>query len=400
MGSLLTNESAMVALNTLRTINSNLASVQKEVSTGKSIANARDNAAIWAVSTVMQSDVDGFKAISDSLNLGASTVAVARTASEQVTDLLTEIKGLVVAAQEENVDRSKIQTDIDNLRDQVSSIVDAASFNGLNLVKGSGTIDVLSSLDRDGSTVSPSTINIARQNLETTGGTFVGGDDAALTVAVSGATIADAASETLTLTTTAALTAGSGVSIEVGTSTFEYIVGDNDTINEAVESLAQQINDAGISGVTASFSTAADPDAGAATVVVSNASGTGNAVAFTATEGAGGTAGGGLGDLAGINVDTTDSTVLTDALDDIESLIQVGIDAAAEFGSAQKRIEIQEEFVTDLMDALKTGIGALTDADLEEASARLQSLQVQQQLGIQALTIANQQPQSLLGLFR
>ena len=76
------------------------------------------------------------------------------------------------------------------------------------------------------------------------------------------------------------------------------------------------------------------------------------------------------------------------------------MNASAEFGSSQKRIEIQNEFVSNLTDALKSGIGALTDADLEAASARLQSLQVQQQLGVQALSIANQSPNSILGLFR
>ena len=98
----------------------------------------------------MESDVKGFKAISDSLNLGSSTVAVARNAAETVTDLLTDIKGKVVAAQESNVDRTKIQTDISALRDQITSVVGAAQFNGLNLVNGTETtVNVLSSLDRD-----------------------------------------------------------------------------------------------------------------------------------------------------------------------------------------------------------------------------------------------------------
>ena len=88
------------------------------------------------------------------------------------------------------------------------------------------------------------------------------------------------------------------------------------------------------------------------------------------------------------------------ALVSIEGLIQTAVDASAEFGSSQKRIDIQTEFISNLTDALKTGIGALTDADLEEASARLQSLQVQQQLGIQALSIANASSQNILALFR
>ena len=127
---LLTNESSLVALTTLRQINRDLTAVQQEVSTGKSISNARDNAAIFAVASVIQSDADSFEAISDSLNLGASTIAVARGAAEQVTSLLQEIKTLVVAAQEDNVDRAKIQTDIGQLRDQITTIVNAAQFNG------------------------------------------------------------------------------------------------------------------------------------------------------------------------------------------------------------------------------------------------------------------------------
>jgi flagellin len=66
----------------------------------------------------------------------------------------------------------------------------------------------------------------------------------------------------------------------------------------------------------------------------------------------------------------------------------------------QKRVEIQADFVSKLSDSMKAGIGTLVDADMEEASARLQALQVQQQLGVQALSIANQQPQNLLSLFR
>ncbi|MBL4871506.1 MAG: flagellin, partial [Robiginitomaculum sp.] len=90
----------------------------------------------------------------------------------------------------------------------------------------------------------------------------------------------------------------------------------------------------------------------------------------------------------------------TSALGAIDALLTTAIDAAAGFGSSQKRIDFQTTFVDSLMDSMKVGIGALVDADLEEASARLQSLQVQQQLGVQALSIANQAPQSLLSLFR
>ena len=162
--------------------------------------------------------------------------------------------------------------------------------------------------------------------------------------------------------------------------------------------LAAQINDAGLTGITAAAGTITDPTTGAATVAITNNSGL--SVNFASDTQSGGTNGGGLSELAGLDVDTTDATQLSDALDDIETLIQTGIDAAAAFGSSERRIEIQNEFVTNLVDSLNTGIGALRDSDLEAASARLQSLQVQQQLGIQALGIANSQPQNILSLFR
>jgi flagellin len=102
--------------------------------------------------------------------------------------------------------------------------------------------------------------------------------------------------------------------------------------------------------------------------------------------------------LAAFDVTTEDGA--RQALGMIEPMIQAAIDAAAEFGSSQGRIDTQSQFVSEIIDGLTSGIGALVDADMEEASAKLSALQVQQQLGIQALTIANQQPQNILALFQ
>ena len=398
MVSILNNESATVALATLRTINRNLAQVQQEISTGKSVANAKDNAAIYAVSTVIQSDADSFEAISSSLNLGLSTVGVARAAAENVTSLLQDIKNLVVAAQEENIDRSKIQTDIEQLRDQITSIVNAAQFSGLNLLKGGGSVDILSSLDRaSDSTVTASNITVFRNNLEVAQETF-GAGGATITGTLAGdnaGSIDDGTSVTITYGA-GAVTEGDSFRITLDGTNFDYVARANDTLNDVVRKLKERIDAAGLSGVTVSVTNVADPEATDSVVTITNNSGAGVTVANT--ENSGGTAGGDLGAL--LTFDVTTSAGAEQALTDIEGLIQTGIDAAAAFGSAQKRIEIQEEFVTALVDNLKSGISALTDADIEEASARLQSLQVQQQLGIQALAIANQTPQTILSLFR
>lgn len=398
MNSLLTNTSAMVALQNLRTVNNSLSQVQEQISTGKKVANARDNAAIFAISTVMQSDVKGFEAINQSLNLGASSVGVARGAAEKVTELLVDMKGLIVAAQEDNVDRTKIQTDIEQLRDQIDSIVEAAQFNGLNFLKGAETTDFLASLDRDSSgTVTPSNISVMAQSLETAAGNGVAGLAASTTGVNGGGTdaaqlIADTNTFALDIDNGATFTAGDVYQVQIDGRKFNYTVQAGDTHDHVGQGITNLINDAGISGITVAFTAGgAGVDA---QVDITNNSGTTVAITASASDGTGG----GLAALNGLNVSTAGGAA--SALGAIENLIQTAVDASAEFGSAQKRIEIQNEFVTNLTDSLKTGIGALTDADLEAASARLQSLQVQQQLGIQALSIANSSPQSILGLFR
>jgi flagellin len=511
MSSILTNTSAMVALQTLKGINMNLNKTQSEISTGKSVATAKDNAAVWAISKVMESDVKGFKGISDSLSLGSSTISVARQAAETVTDLLTEIKGKVVAAQEENVDRAKIQTDIVALRDQIASVVGAAQFNGLNLISGTDDVNILSSLDRGGDgTVTASNITVARQDLGTAAGTYGTGtslaanatvqngatavasagetaqvtfadtwaanDTAQLTVAgvvlshtATGSSVSDIAAHfagainalglsgvsasnsagVLTITSTRAFeglavtqtstTAGDGTSnitqvngaapsgsntatsstirqraeelsfsntaqvnegdgyrVTVGSASYSYIAGKGETMEDVARGLKIAIDNAGPTGISTRVTQ--NSTTGVWTLNVDN-DGTGSAsLGFSATGNAGGTASGGLFGLDSIDVRTNAGADA--AIANIETMINRSIDSSAAFGSVQKRIDIQNDFVGKLTDALKSGIGTLVDADMEEASARLQALQVQQQLGVQALSIANQQPQNILALFR
>ena len=489
MSSILTNNSAMVALQTLKTINSDLSKTQAEISTGKSVATAKDNSAVWAISKVMESDVKGFEAIKESLSLGESTVAVARDASETVTDLLTDIKGKIVAAQEENVDRSKLQADINELTDQIESVVKAAQFNGLNMLEGTDAVTVLSSLDRsnDGS-VTSSNITVDRQDLSftaaefgtgtaltaptLTGGgavvntantatvgvagtfdgtgeaiidingteiTFAEGADAAATqtnlinainnAEIEGVTAAAGSGTDVTVSSTVGFSAttvelragtsavtavaeqtiaeraetatfgaapiaeGDSYRITLGANNYEYVASEGDSFEDVANGLKAAIDADGDADITTQVR---QNDSGLWQVAVDN---NGSSVAFTSTgNAAGGSSAGGLAELEGLDVTTAERA--SAALDAIEGLIQTSIDAAASFGSAQGRIETQANFISDLSDSLKSGIGSLVDADMEEASARLQALQVQQQLGVQALSIANQAPQSILSLFR
>ncbi|MFN3538359.1 MAG: flagellin, partial [Brevundimonas sp.] len=88
------------------------------------------------------------------------------------------------------------------------------------------------------------------------------------------------------------------------------------------------------------------------------------------------------------------------ALDDVNDSIAAVSAALARMGTKSKALETHTTFVGKLQDALEAGVGNLVDADLAKESARLQALQTKQQLGVQALGIANQAPQMLLGLFR
>ena len=411
MSSILTNNGAMVALQTLKSINKGLSETQSIISTGKSVANSKDNAAVWAISKVMESDVSGFKAISSSLSLGESTVAVGRQAAETVNDLLTQMKDKIVASQESNVDRAKIQTDIAALRDQITSVVGAAQFNGLNLLSntsktaGSGNVEILSSLDRSGTGVQASEISVSKQDLGT-GATVLGTTTGTSANAGTAGTVAAGATGGLA-TFTAPTTIGSVYSITaVGgtalTSAATYVSRDGDTLADVVREMASRVQfqaqnqglDVTMSAGTAAGSLNVTNNTSAALVNVAASATQGLVIDATAT----GKIGGGLEYLSKVDVTTTNGAKA--ALGLVEGLITTAIESASAFGSAQKRIETQSDFVGKLTDALKSGIGSLVDANMEEASARLQALQVQQQLGVQSLSIANQAPQSILSLFR
>ncbi|MCB1355589.1 MAG: flagellin, partial [Maritimibacter sp.] len=478
MSSILTNTSAMVALQTLKGINANLQQTQSEISTGKAVASAKDNSAVWAISKVMEADVNGFTAISDSLSLGESSVAVGQKAAETVTDLLTEMKGKIVAAQGENVDRTKLQTDISALRDQIASVVSAAQFNGLNLVSGTDDVNILSSLDRasDGS-VTASSITVRRQDLGTSQGTFGTGaslaangteslttidagantaivtvgntwaadDTATLTVAgvevtftsagTSAADVADGLAglinglglegitatgnsdgtldidstrgfedvavsvsestagdgdvlittlngtgsltltsgdideraESIAFSTSAAVTEGDSYKVTIGSTSYDYVAGKGETMEDVARGLKIAVDAGGNADITTRV--VQDASTGQWSLKVDHDSA--SSATFTLSGNAGGVASGGLFGLDSIDV-TTDAGA-TSALDNIETMINVAVDAAADFGSAAGRVETQNDFISGLTDSLRAGIGALVDADMEAASAKLQA---------------------------
>ena len=270
-----TNKSALIALQNLTTTNEKLEQVQSRINTGLRVANAKDNAAVYAIAQKQRADFSSLSAVKMSLDRATSITDVAMTAGEQISDILIQMREKVVAATEDSAtptSRKAFDDEYQTLLQAISQFSSSAEFDGVSVLNGTLTAQLNFLANSDGD----SFIGLTPQDFTISG------------------SVIDLAGTVLTGTTTA---------------------------NKAV--------------------------------------------------------------LASLNSAITNVT-----------------SALAEMGAESKQIEKHVTFVTKLQDVLETGIGNLVDADVAKESARLQALQVQQQLGAQALSIANSQPQVILQLFR
>ncbi|WP_029619592.1 flagellin N-terminal helical domain-containing protein, partial [Pseudorhizobium marinum] len=132
MSSILTNTNAMAALSTLRSISSGMEDTQARISSGLRVGSASDNAAYWSIATTMRSDNMALSAVSDALGLGAAKVDTAYAGMDSAIEVVKEIKAKLVAATEDGIDKAKVQEEITQLKEQLTSIAQAASFSGEN----------------------------------------------------------------------------------------------------------------------------------------------------------------------------------------------------------------------------------------------------------------------------
>jgi flagellin len=311
MTSLLTNNAAMTALQTLTQTNKSLEMTQNRISTGQRVASAQDNAAYWSIATTMRSDNSALSTVQDALGLGSATVDVAYTAMNAAKDVVSEMKKKLVAAREPGVDRAKVQSEITELQNQLTSIGDAAVFSGENwLSVDSGVTgynaskSVVASFTRSGGSVSIGTISVDTSSIKL---------------------------------------------FDADATAVGIIDGDRD----ATGAIA--------TGGTFSVSTL---------------------------------------DISGLTDSAADLTTLEEYIVGVDAAFNEITDAAANLGAVKSRVDLQKGFVSSLMGAIDRGLGQLVDADMNEESTKLQALQVQAQLGVQALSIANQSSQNILSLFR
>jgi flagellin len=397
------NYGASIALQSLNSTNKELSEIQTRISTGMKVSSARDNGAVYAIAEGQRARVSSVAAVKDGIDRASSTVDVALAAGKSVGDILQRLKSKAVAAQADDLtsdQRAALQVDFTSLRAQIDTIANAAQFNGANLAKGSASLNVLIS-DLGGSTAA----------------TTDGVQSAALTTPLSGsALVIDAGSATNDLADGDLITFALTDSVNAGTSSISVELTAGMTIDGFVAAVNAQsggkisasyddtagqftylINDPAFDdlAVTSDGTDATNIGAGVATATVSSA----GSNTFSVTGADFSLSGSILSSIASTDISTSTAAATT-ASSSIDTAITDLNNALATMGSQAAALDIQNEFLGKLSDTIEQGIGNLVDADLAKESARLQSLQIKQQLGAQALSIANQAPSLVLSFFR
>ena len=417
-----TNYSAMVALQNLNATTSDLEVVQNKISTGLKVAGAKDNGAVYAIAQGQRARVSGLAAVRDGIDRAINVVDSALNAGSKVSDLLVEMKAKAVAAQSEDLSpeqRESFNGDFAQLRSKINTIVSTATFNGANLIDN--TTPTLRVLQSDLDT------GIGAGNVATVAGGAqpVGALTPSRSDFMVDASEAWDAANTLAANDFVVFTQlGNTYAVQItGTTTIQQFI---DGVNAATGGrITASYNDA--SGVLSYQATGPVASAPFSVDIDTNATATGtphistfvNGVTTATTVNAadapdtrpsstaiingfdlrvGGT--GVLNSLATLNIGGPTTTGATQAVNALTTAMNALNANLATLGSQSKALDIQKSFLATLSDTVEKGVSSLVDADLAKESARLQSLQIKQQLGAQALSIANTAPQVLLSLFR
>ncbi|MEO3384887.1 flagellin [Mesorhizobium sp. CAU 1741] len=449
MSSINTNAAAMTALQTLRSTNMSLDTTQNRISTGFRVSEAAHNAAYWSIATTMRSDNNAMSTVRDALGLGAAQVDIAYTTMDVVKDTLDTMKAKIVAATTPDIDKSKIQEEIKQLQNDLKTYASSATFSGGNWldVEQSDLQKVVASFLRD----STGSISLGTIEVDTAKTALFNGAADEFGLLEQGEAIEGAAFEALGADVELTATDGSDLSVDLfahdfdGTGagegviefgeagavsfdveingeksritvdralldtltlTTEGTISDQTELTAAINAAISEadlgdvlVADAGATasdGIVLGFNDPANPgdilvfeeddhDAADFELTVSNVRTTSNGNFFDATS---------------FDIANADALDLQEYMQGIDSMLSTVTTAASDLGAIKTRISSQQDFVSKIMDAVDRGVGQLVDADMEQESTKLQALQVQQQLGIQALSIANGNSQMILSLFR
>ncbi|MER9295452.1 flagellin [Mesorhizobium sp. M0621] len=353
MASIMTNASALTALQSLSATNKSLEQTQARISTGYRVSQASDNAAYWSIATTMRSDNQALSTVQDALGLGASKVDTAYTGMNNVLTTIGQIKTKVLSmVGQTDAAKAKTQTEIKALQAQMKSFADAATFSGSNFL---AVTSKQVAAANDG--VQADSQIVSSFNRSSSGAISIG-----------------------------------TINIDVeGTKLFDYGLA-TDVKNQGT--LDRQTSIYATGAAQTLYDTAYTASiAGGGTDIAANAAGQTAAGAVAKVD-----------NISAYNLDITAAGVTDDIITQmvtrIDKVMAQLTDSATILGSAKSSIDLQKTFTQSLIDSIDRGVGQLVDADMNKESTRLQALQVQQQLGIQALSIANSASQSILSLFK
>src|SRR5262245_11260819 len=414
MTSVNTNYGALVALQSLNATTRQLDEVQSRINTGLKVGSAKDNGAVFAIAEGQRARVASLGAVMDGIDRASSVIDVGLSAGEAIGDILKQLKEKAVAAQANDLSqdqRDALQADFDALRDQIDQIANAATFNGSNLVNGtnltggSSAFSVLTS-DIGGNAgayelngLALPALSSSSEDMATATGLTIGANDVLSFTITSGnetttfTVDVDAADTIQDFIDSVGSSSGGRVTATYDDSTGVITYASQEDFTVTYEDGAGAgVDDDGFLDGTAgtrgpSFAQVVAPGAGNNSLTVSGFD-------FRL-----GTAGQALALMtASLDISTaTGGETASNAIDD--ALTNLNKDMAT-LGAQAKALEVQKTFLGKLSDSIEAGIGNLVDADLAKESARLQALQVKQQLGAQALSIANAAPSIVLSFFR
>ncbi len=418
MTSVNTNYGALVALQSLNQTTKQLGEVQNHVNTGLKVASAKDNGAVFAIAEGQRARVASLGAVQDGIDRASSVIDTGLSAGEAIGDILKQLKEKSVAAQATDLSqdqRDALQADFSALRGQIDQIANAATFNGSNLVNGSnltGGANAFSVLTSDAAgsgnsaysktagAIGGGTLYSASQDLATaTGLTFSAGDSVQFSITQSGVTtsytVGVAGTDTIQDFVDAVNTGTNG---QV-TASYDDTTGQI-TYNSSAQFAVKFVDSSG-AGIT--DGAGGQFDGGATTAGTTFAAGGGgggtNSVSVDGFDFRLGQSGQALATVTS-TLDISTATGASAASTAIDTAITNLNKNLATLGAQSKALDVQKSFLGKLSDTITAGIGNLVDADLAKESAQLQALQVKQQLGAQALSIANQAPSIVLSFFR
>lgn len=427
MSSILTNMSAMTAVANLNATQKSLAETQSQISSGLKVSSAKDNAAYFSIATNMRTNIKNLSAVSDSLNLGSSVVSTATSAVSNINSVLQSISKALISASQPGTDLPSVNTNIKALVAQLGNTVASASFNNVNLIDGSNSttpaVKFVAGVTGLGANTKVNTLTVDTTSTNFAGAQYVGGSNTLVDAALT----ADAANTTTQSANDTALANFKASVAAVGTATsgtaYDNLYGVGGTASAITGGYAGAFlgttgasYTAGVGGTFGTFTSGSTAGDG----TLSTLYGVGSTDTTTAANAAGGTAAAAATADAAAKADPTASksygilssisqitlTNNTSAATIATYIKQVGAaltaanNAAETLGAASANIDLQSTYTSSLSDSLTTGVGSLVDADMNAASTRLNALQTQQQLGVQSLSVANQNSQLILKLFQ